>query len=110
MQIANKRTLFENNYTIMENTKREPTHEESAQQDSKLPDKKHFEHFSRELDSLETTIDPSISLMNFYKLLFNNVNEVNLDMGEVLEQYKEATNRLTPSSKYNQIKIVHQTG
>lgn len=59
---------------------------------------KHFDTFTKELDALQPSTNPTMNIMNFYKILFNEVPDLNLDMSEVLNMYKEETNKLKPST------------
>lgn len=59
---------------------------------------KHFESFTRELEALQPSTNPTMNIINFYKILFNDVPNLNLDMAEVLHMYKEETNKIKPSA------------
>lgn len=64
-----------------------------------VADNKHFEYFASQLEQQQASMNPTMNIINFYKILFNDVENLNLDMGEVLEMYKQSTSQLQPSTK-----------
>ena len=74
--------------------------EEIQEKTGPQPEIKQFESFAEELDNLQPSTNPTMNIMNFYKMLFNDVPSLNLDMGEVLKMYKDETNKLKPSTGY----------
>ena len=62
---------------------------------------KHFNHFVQQLDTQQSLVNPTMNIINFYKVLFNEVSNINLDMNGVLDLYQNKTRELEPSNKYD---------
>jgi len=49
-----------------------------------------------------------MNIINFYKVLFNEVSNINLNMNDVLDMYTKTTKELEPSPKCSErIKDIH---
>lgn len=95
-------TSIDRDMAIKNELEEEPAMVENKETDAletSIPDKKHFEHFAAEIESLQPNTNPTMNIINFYKILFNQVPNLNLDMAEVLKLYKEETKKLKPSTK-----------
>lgn len=66
---------------------------------SPQPPFKHFDHFVQQLDTQQSLVNPTMNIINFYKVLFNEVSNINLNMNDVLDTYKKTTRELEPSPK-----------
>lgn len=40
-----------------------------------------------------------MNIINFYKILFNEISNINLDMNEVMAIYKNETEKIKPKEK-----------
>lgn len=40
-----------------------------------------------------------MNIINFYKILFNEISNINLDMNEVMTIYKDETEKIKPKEK-----------
>lgn len=70
---------------------------DSEQEAQPQQEKSNWEIFRAELDTKQTTVNPTMNIINFYKILFSEVSSINLNMEEVLDEYKEETNKIKPS-------------
>jgi len=69
---------------------------------------KHFTHFTKQLDTQHSLVNPTMNIINFYKVLFNEVSNINLNMDDVLNTYLKTTKDLEPSEKSSErIKDIH---
>lgn len=94
--ISTKQDLIRNE---LEEKPRRLNQESDSEQGMSLGRRKHFELFSEELESNLPNTNPTMNIINFYKILFNDVPDLNLDMAEVLKMYKAETEKLKPSEK-----------
>merc|ERR1711976_637745 len=69
---------------------------------------RHFNHFVKQLDTQHSLVNPTMNIINFYKVLFNEVSNINLNMNDVLDMYSKTTKDLEPSPKCSErIKDIH---
>jgi len=47
-----------------------------------------------------------MNIINFYKVLFNEVSNINLNMNDVLDMYTKTTKELEPSPKYKPLMAI----
>ena len=59
----------------------------------------YFKEFTKQLENRQDSINPTMSIINFYKILFNEISNINLDMNEVLDNYKKDSQKLKPQEK-----------
>jgi hypothetical protein len=79
-----------------ENQKSESKADSTSQEQ---PPFRHFNHFVQQLDTQQSLVNPTMNIINFYKVLFNEVSNINLNMNDVLDMYKKTTRELEPSPK-----------
>lgn len=59
--------------------------------------KNHFNSFTKELENQQESVNPTMNIINFYKILFNEISNINLDMNDVLKNYKNEAKDLKPN-------------
>lgn len=61
--------------------------------------KNYFKTFTKELENQQETVNPTMNIINFYKILFNEISNINLDMNDVLKSYKKDSKKINPNPK-----------
>ena len=56
-----------------------------------------WQSFVSDLDTKQATTNPTMNIINFYKILFSEVSNINLNMDDVLATYKNEIETKKPS-------------